>query len=982
MHEVDTQLALDALSDLLDVPINLLNKLTFEDIYRALSVSEIDHSEYFPSLSNVEEFFLSPKINHKFEVFNKFKSRSYWRYFFRDIELILYKTRPQNSDLLFHKLREHWFWRWSEVYLLTRLAIFGIKENVHLELLDKNVFNRVFEENNALNCYVQVGPTKRTDSEVVGSSLKYFSKHVEALKMFVGANDLRLIYDQTELNSHLSDRFGMPKTELFVRLSKATDVMSSLHDISERCVVGVSNKLIKTLVGVLYASSHFKPFQDSPYRVSNVDCVGVDAIVVLICSLEKPERAQKNKVVEKTRLKNLSLTISYSGDGFPNDGVRDFVAELIRYIRNLGERINTKETLRTTESLTLIQEVLSEKLNFSFDTICIDDLYSDQKDIGRLNELAFQLAKIIARATSADGVRILHYNRSSMELTYVGGFREGRSRSATLKVPLMRLKRNDPLSNYSIGFGAIKALKTQAYSEDRRINRKRGGQLFDWNEAVLQPEHGSPFPSAKSAVATPVLINGIAWGVIEIASSRLSNFGRNEISFLIKASEVIGNDFHALHIKRLFSNLATEIYDNKNRDLQGNQESLKILSQRIADLFLGTSAAIWIRDVYHSDIFKLMGFARDNNQDGDYFFNEVREYDISDENSITGDMFRSDEKFYMGNFGEGRFSESWMRSLPRRQRLFELFRGMMIICFYDTKGKPVGSVSVYFEHKILENNWRELGVFIADYISTIIVYLFNFNLQEAGRLGADRHEINNNINSITRRMNRLKDVIKKIAADGEDIQFLMNNELRVADEDISGFLKQIKMIASTPREASVDEAAPLVITQKYKNTTGPPWTNILDQINACMKSANLDYENKNIMELVDYSNLSYAARVFPEDLVTVLSNIFLNAYKYSSDGATIRVFASVNEYTYKISIRNIGEQISEDEKNKIFLAEYRTLSSVERELEGTGLGLFISRSVCDQYDFNLTHTQRKKFGENLTWHDFSLEIPKCDVKKI
>jgi two-component system, OmpR family, sensor histidine kinase SenX3 len=88
----------------------------------------------------------------------------------------------------------------------------------------------------------------------------------------------------------------------------------------------------------------------------------------------------------------------------------------------------------------------------------------------------------------------------------------------------------------------------------------------------------------------------------------------------------------------------------------------------------------------------------------------------------------------------------------------------------------------------------------------------------------------------------------------------------------------------------------------------------------------------------------------PEELATVVFNLFDNAVKYSGDKKEILVeLRTPSMDTVLLSVQDHGVGIPPRELKSIFKRFYRVQTSMTGQVKGTGLGLFIVRSVVRRY---------------------------------
>lgn len=90
-----------------------------------------------------------------------------------------------------------------------------------------------------------------------------------------------------------------------------------------------------------------------------------------------------------------------------------------------------------------------------------------------------------------------------------------------------------------------------------------------------------------------------------------------------------------------------------------------------------------------------------------------------------------------------------------------------------------------------------------------------------------------------------------------------------------------------------------------------------------------------------------------ELLASIIINLIENAIKYSFESVSIEiVLKSVNQKPF-LEIKDRGCGIPDSEKESIFHKFYRTGSEHTRKTKGTGIGLYIVKSICDLHGINI-----------------------------
>jgi signal transduction histidine kinase len=111
----------------------------------------------------------------------------------------------------------------------------------------------------------------------------------------------------------------------------------------------------------------------------------------------------------------------------------------------------------------------------------------------------------------------------------------------------------------------------------------------------------------------------------------------------------------------------------------------------------------------------------------------------------------------------------------------------------------------------------------------------------------------------------------------------------------------------------------------------------------------------------------------PEELRTAVSNLLDNAVKYSPNGVHIAVeLEARNEKRVVLRVRDAGVGIPEHELKRIFKRFYRVTQRSLSQVKGTGLGLFIVRSIARKHGGRV-FAQSDGAGKGTT---VTLELPR------
>lgn len=87
----------------------------------------------------------------------------------------------------------------------------------------------------------------------------------------------------------------------------------------------------------------------------------------------------------------------------------------------------------------------------------------------------------------------------------------------------------------------------------------------------------------------------------------------------------------------------------------------------------------------------------------------------------------------------------------------------------------------------------------------------------------------------------------------------------------------------------------------------------------------------------------------PDSVLEVLDNLLTNAINYSPNGSKILVEAEREEDQVKVSVSDGGIGIPEDKRELIFQKFYRIDTPLKQEVDGTGLGLSLCRTIIEAH---------------------------------
>ncbi len=137
---------------------------------------------------------------------------------------------------------------------------------------------------------------------------------------------------------------------------------------------------------------------------------------------------------------------------------------------------------------------------------------------------------------------------------------------------------------------------------------------------------------------------------------------------------------------------------------------------------------------------------------------------------------------------------------------------------------------------------------------------------------------------------------------------------------------------------------------------------------------------KHVAEMVQQTSSQHIIQISGESyqkvvgdrahLEQVLTNLLINAIKYSPQANQVDVALGCTQDSVVISVRDYGIGIPVEEQKHIFERFYRSNTAWSKAIGGLGMGLYIAQEIIQRHEGKIT--LESKLGEGST---FSIELP-------
>jgi signal transduction histidine kinase len=108
------------------------------------------------------------------------------------------------------------------------------------------------------------------------------------------------------------------------------------------------------------------------------------------------------------------------------------------------------------------------------------------------------------------------------------------------------------------------------------------------------------------------------------------------------------------------------------------------------------------------------------------------------------------------------------------------------------------------------------------------------------------------------------------------------------------------------------------------------------------------------IELAMHPNGEARVRIDRTRVAQVLDNLLSNALKFTETGGRVDVRLSTSNGSAFVEVADTGMGISSEDQAKLFQRFYRTDAAGEKAIDGTGLGLWISKAIVEAHGGEIT----------------------------
>jgi signal transduction histidine kinase len=180
------------------------------------------------------------------------------------------------------------------------------------------------------------------------------------------------------------------------------------------------------------------------------------------------------------------------------------------------------------------------------------------------------------------------------------------------------------------------------------------------------------------------------------------------------------------------------------------------------------------------------------------------------------------------------------------------------------------------------------------------------------------------------------------------LNMIMNGELGPINKEQRAFLEKCyesndRMIKLVNNMLNVDRI------QSGKTKFDPRPVNIVDILGNVLFEVSPRAHQKNIY--VEFTKPEVVPEVYvdPDSMRGVFQNLLENAIKYTINNSKVNVDLKIESGHILVSVKDTGIGIPQNQQKNVFDKFFRSQNAIKQETDGTGLGLFITKSIVEEH---------------------------------
>ena len=174
----------------------------------------------------------------------------------------------------------------------------------------------------------------------------------------------------------------------------------------------------------------------------------------------------------------------------------------------------------------------------------------------------------------------------------------------------------------------------------------------------------------------------------------------------------------------------------------------------------------------------------------------------------------------------------------------------------------------------------------------------------------------------------------------------------------------------------IDDVVDLDIIEQGKLVIHPEPCDINQLLTEVLTAFKFSLEHRHITVQSNFSATPATIAADPEKMLRVFYNLIGNAIKYMPDQGKMTLTTAEEADKLVIEIEDNGAGMSQAQIDKLFTLYYRTSEAEESVVKGSGLGLFIVKTMVEAHQGTIMVESKRNKGSK-----FTIQLPKWATKQ-
>jgi two-component system sensor histidine kinase VanS len=273
---------------------------------------------------------------------------------------------------------------------------------------------------------------------------------------------------------------------------------------------------------------------------------------------------------------------------------------------------------------------------------------------------------------------------------------------------------------------------------------------------------------------------------------------------------------------------------------------------------------------------------------------------------------------------------------------------------FESGGKPFTIVSYANPQAVkqITNTFAKVFPFvllIVLVVSTLVAYFYSRFVVNMKNLQTANEKLQADIEQEREQERRRRDFFSAISHELKTPVTILKGELEGMMLNVGKFKDRDKYLGEAHETTqSIEKLVREIMTLAKLDTISlkPETVKLSDLVTDCLHKYEVLAQDKHI-EIESRLEDSVTVNVDGEQMRTVLSNIIGNAVKHSPEGGHVDICVSEQDGQVELSVENSGVHIPPAKLSQVWEPFYRTDKSRSRDTGGSGLGLYIVKTILD-----------------------------------